>query len=73
MLPQVTLAGLVHSAAGAVHAVVAMLCIAVGLIQFLRNQKADLLDDMTRNDRKVSGDLEDAIKAALDAYNKTRA
>ena len=35
MLPQVTLAGLVHSAAGAVHAVVAMLCIAVGLIQFL--------------------------------------
>ena len=24
-------------------------------------------------DRKVSGDLEDAIKAALDAYNKTRA
>ena len=44
-----------------------------GLIQFLRNQKADLLDDMTRNDRKVSGDLEEAIKAALDAYNKTRA
>ncbi|NHF72666.1 F0F1 ATP synthase subunit alpha [Paracoccus xiamenensis] len=44
-----------------------------GLLQFLRNQKADLLDDMTKNDRKVSGDLEDAIKAALDAYNKTRA
>ncbi|MCZ0960889.1 F0F1 ATP synthase subunit alpha [Paracoccus benzoatiresistens] len=44
-----------------------------GLIQFLRNQKADLLDDITRNDRKVSGDLEEAIKAALDAYNKTRA
>jgi F-type H+-transporting ATPase subunit alpha len=44
-----------------------------GLLQFLRNQKSDLLDDMTRNDRKVSGDLEDAIKAALDAYNKTRA
>ena len=44
-----------------------------GLIQFLRSQKADLLDDMTKNDRKVSGDLEDAIKAALDAYNKTRA
>ncbi|WP_295045241.1 F0F1 ATP synthase subunit alpha [uncultured Paracoccus sp.] len=44
-----------------------------GLIQFLRNQKSDLLDDMTRNDRKVSGDLEEAIKAALDAYNKTRA
>ncbi|VDS08904.1 ATP synthase subunit alpha [Paracoccus haematequi] len=44
-----------------------------GLIQFLRNQKSDLLDDMTRNDRKVSGELEEAIKAALDAYNKTRA
>ena len=44
-----------------------------GLVQFLRNQKSDLLEDMTRNDRKVSGDLEDAIKAALDAYNKTRA
>ncbi|WBU59214.1 F0F1 ATP synthase subunit alpha [Paracoccus albus] len=44
-----------------------------GLIQFLRNQKQDLLDDITTNDRKVSGDLEDAIKAALDAYNKTRA
>lgn len=39
MLPQVTLAGLVHSAAGAVHAVVAMLCIAVGLIQFLRPKR----------------------------------
>ena len=44
-----------------------------GLIQFLRNQKGDLLDDMTKNDRKVAGDLEDAIKSALDAYNKTRA
>ncbi|AUM74061.1 F0F1 ATP synthase subunit alpha [Paracoccus jeotgali] len=44
-----------------------------GLIQFLRNQRSDLLDDITKNDRKVAGDLEDAIKAALDAYNKTRA
>ncbi|MBC9245699.1 F0F1 ATP synthase subunit alpha [Paracoccus sp. 11-3] len=44
-----------------------------GLIQFLRNQKADLLDDMTRNDRKVSGELEESIKAALDEYSKTRA
>ncbi|WP_304617794.1 F0F1 ATP synthase subunit alpha [Paracoccus sp. (in: a-proteobacteria)] len=44
-----------------------------GLIQFLRSQKSALLDDMTRNDRKVSGDLEDAIKAALDEYNRTRA
>ena len=44
-----------------------------GLIQFLRSQKSELLDDMTRNDRKVSGELEDAIKAALDGYNSTRA
>lgn len=44
-----------------------------GLIQFLRNQKSELLDDMTRNDRKVSGELETAIKAALDEYAKTRA
>ncbi|MDB6178825.1 F0F1 ATP synthase subunit alpha [Paracoccus sp. Z330] len=44
-----------------------------GLLQFLRNQKSDLLDDMTKNDRKVAGDLEDAIKAALDEYNNARA
>ncbi|WCR09539.1 F0F1 ATP synthase subunit alpha [Paracoccus stylophorae] len=44
-----------------------------GLLQYLRNQKSALLDDITRNDRKVAGDLEDAIKAALDEYNKTRA
>ncbi|TGN56583.1 F0F1 ATP synthase subunit alpha [Paracoccus liaowanqingii] len=44
-----------------------------GLIHFLRGQKTDLLDDMTRNDRKVSGELESAIKAALDEYNRTRA
>ncbi|RJE86530.1 F0F1 ATP synthase subunit alpha [Paracoccus onubensis] len=44
-----------------------------GLVQFLRNQKKALLDDITTNDRKVAGDLEDAIKAALDEYNKTRA
>ncbi|QBX34906.1 F0F1 ATP synthase subunit alpha [Paracoccus liaowanqingii] len=44
-----------------------------GLIHFLRGQKTDLLDDMTRNDRKVSGELDSAIKAALDEYNRTRA
>ena len=44
-----------------------------GLIQFLRNQKADLLEDMTKNDRKVAGELENAIKAALDGYAKTYA
>ncbi|AGT09232.1 F0F1 ATP synthase subunit alpha [Paracoccus aminophilus] len=44
-----------------------------GLLQYLRSQKAELLDDMTKNDRKVSGDLEAAIKAALDGYAKTYA
>ncbi|MFT4015156.1 MAG: F0F1 ATP synthase subunit alpha [Paracoccus sp. (in: a-proteobacteria)] len=44
-----------------------------GLIQYLRNQKADLLDDMTKNDRKIAGDLETAIKSALDGYAKTYA
>ncbi|WP_312527936.1 F0F1 ATP synthase subunit alpha [Paracoccus sp. (in: a-proteobacteria)] len=44
-----------------------------GLLQFLRTQKADLLDDMTKNDRKISGDLEAAIKSALDGYAKTYA
>lgn len=39
MIPQATLAGFVHSAAGAVHAIVAMLCIGVGLIQFLRPKR----------------------------------
>ncbi len=44
-----------------------------GLLQFLRTQRADLLDDMTKNDRKISGDLEAAIKSALDGYAKTYA
>ncbi|TJZ92856.1 F0F1 ATP synthase subunit alpha [Paracoccus gahaiensis] len=44
-----------------------------GLLQFLRSQKTDLLDDMTRNDRKISGELEASIKAVLDEYNRTRA
>ncbi|MDN3711939.1 F0F1 ATP synthase subunit alpha [Paracoccus cavernae] len=44
-----------------------------GLLQFLRTQKADLLDDMTKNDRKIAGDLEAAIKSALDGYAKTYA
>lgn len=39
MLPQVTLASFVHSAAGAVHALLATLCIAVGLVQFLRPKR----------------------------------
>ncbi|MBR0893615.1 DUF2306 domain-containing protein [Bradyrhizobium tropiciagri] len=39
MIPYVALASFVHSAAGAVHAVVAILCIGVGLIQFLRPKR----------------------------------
>ena len=38
------------------------------LLNHLRSKHQDLLDDMTENDRKVAGDLEAAIKAALDAF-----
>jgi F-type H+-transporting ATPase subunit alpha len=40
------------------------------LLAHLRSNNADLLADITDNDRKVKGDLEDAIKAALDAFAK---
>ena len=39
-----------------------------GLLKHLRGKHKDLLDDITNNDRKVGGDLEDAIKAALDSF-----
>ncbi len=39
-----------------------------GLLNHLRSKNADLLDDITNNDRKVKGELEDKIKAALDAF-----
>ncbi|MDJ0627968.1 MAG: F0F1 ATP synthase subunit alpha [Rhodobacter sp.] len=39
-----------------------------GLLGHLRGKHQDLLDDITVNDRKVSGDLEDKIKAAIDAF-----
>ena len=39
-----------------------------GLLSHLRGKHADLLDDITNNDRKVGGELEDKIKAALDDY-----
>ncbi|HCP82127.1 MAG TPA: F0F1 ATP synthase subunit alpha [Octadecabacter sp.] len=38
------------------------------LLNHLRSKHADLLADITDNDRKVKGELEDAIKAALDAF-----
>ncbi|KEJ88812.1 F0F1 ATP synthase subunit alpha [Sulfitobacter donghicola] len=38
------------------------------LLTHLRSKNADLLEDITNNDRKVKGELEDKIKAALDAF-----
>ncbi|MCE8468049.1 F0F1 ATP synthase subunit alpha, partial [Rhodovulum sulfidophilum] len=40
------------------------------LLNFLRSKKQDLLDDITNNDRKVKGELEDKIRAALDEFAK---
>ncbi|QFT57488.1 ATP synthase subunit alpha [Sulfitobacter sp. THAF37] len=39
-----------------------------GLLSHLRSKNADLLKDITNNDRKVKDELEEKIKAALDAY-----
>ena len=41
-----------------------------GLLNHLRANNADLLDDITNNDRKVKGELEDAVKAAVEAFAK---
>ena len=41
-----------------------------GLLSHLRNNNADLLKDITDNDRKVKGELEDSIKAAIEAFSK---
>ncbi len=38
------------------------------LLAHLRTNNADLLADITDNDRKVKGELEDKVKAALDAF-----
>jgi len=40
------------------------------LLSFLRTKHQDLLDDITNNDRKVKGELEDKIKAVLDEFAK---
>ena len=42
-----------------------------GLLKHLRSNCKDLLDDITYNDRKVAGELEQKIRAALDEYAKT--
>ena len=39
-----------------------------GLLNHLRANAADLLADIANNDRKVKGDLEESIRAALDAF-----
>ncbi len=39
-----------------------------GLLTHLRGKHADLLADITDNDRKVKGELADKVKAALDAF-----
>jgi F-type H+-transporting ATPase subunit alpha len=41
-----------------------------GLLAFLRGKHADLLADITKNDRKVAGELKDKIVKVLDAYTK---
>ena len=41
-----------------------------GLVAHLRSNNSDLLSDITNNDRKVKGELEDSIKVALDAFSK---
>ncbi|ARE39552.1 ATP synthase alpha chain [Rhodovulum sp. P5] len=40
------------------------------LLNFLRTKHQDLLDDITNNDRKVKGELEDKIKAVLGDFAK---
>ena len=42
-----------------------------GMLKHLRTNCKALLDDITTNDRKVAGDLEKSIRAALDDFAKT--
>ncbi|RMH49412.1 MAG: F0F1 ATP synthase subunit alpha [Alphaproteobacteria bacterium] len=42
-----------------------------GLLVHLRQHHQDLLDDITTNDRKVAGELEEKIKAAIEEFAKT--
>jgi len=39
-----------------------------GLLAHLRSKHSDLMADITNNDRKVKGELEDKIKAAIDSF-----
>jgi len=44
-----------------------------GLISYLRNQHAEVLDWLTREDPKIKGEAETRLKTVLDAYAKTYA
>src|SRR5699024_1162014 len=41
------------------------------LLSELRTSRQDLLDDITNNDRKVEGDLADAIKSVVESVKNT--
>jgi F-type H+-transporting ATPase subunit alpha len=41
-----------------------------GMLKHLRSNHRDLLDDITQNDRAVKGELDEKIRAALDAFAK---
>jgi len=41
-----------------------------GLLTHMRQNHADLLEDITNNDRKVKGELEDQIKSAVEEFAK---
>ncbi len=41
-----------------------------GLLAHLRAQNADLLDEITKNDPKIKGEMEDKVKAAIEAFAK---
>ena len=41
-----------------------------GLLNHVRQNHADLLEDITLNDRKVKGELEEAIKSAVEGFAK---
>ena len=40
----------------------------IGLLEYLRTNCKDLLEDLTINDRKVEGELQDKIKTVLDKF-----
>ncbi|MEM9096801.1 MAG: F0F1 ATP synthase subunit alpha, partial [Pseudomonadota bacterium] len=42
-----------------------------GLLAHLRTSESGLLDELRTNDQKVAGEIEDKLKAAIDAFAKT--